>query len=46
MTLPVDPTEHGGAGEVKGVSMNEEIDQLVDEDLPELALMIDIPSRD
>ncbi|WP_330333762.1 hypothetical protein OHS33_31250 [Streptomyces sp. NBC_00536] len=42
----MDPTEHGRAGEVKGASMNEEIEQLADEDLPELALMIDIPSRD
>jgi len=26
--------------------MNEEIEQLTEEDLPELALMIDLPSRD
>jgi len=26
--------------------MNEEIEQLTEEDLPELALMVDLPSRD
>jgi len=26
--------------------MNEEIEQLAEEDLPELALMVDLPSRD
>lgn len=46
MALLVQPAEHGGAGEVEGVLMNEEIQQLEDEDLPELALMIDVPSRD
>ncbi|MGW0395572.1 hypothetical protein ACWDYJ_32805 [Streptomyces sp. NPDC003042] len=37
------PAENGGAGEMKGVSMNEEIEQVEETELPEFALMIDLP---
>ncbi|MEE1795533.1 hypothetical protein PUR28_32970 [Streptomyces sp. BE308] len=38
------PSDVGGAGRRREIDMHEEIEQVPEEELPELALMVDVPS--